>query len=52
MLSSFKKKPDRIFLNHGEIEAQKVFAERIRKEFDVNAAIPELHQEFDLSHDY
>ena len=47
-LKSFQKKPGRIFLNHGEFEAQKVFAERIRNEFKVNVEIPELHQEYDL----
>ena len=50
-LKSFQKKPGRIFLNHGEFEAQKVFAERIRNEFKVNVEIPELHQEYDLGED-
>ena len=48
-LKSFRKQPERIFLNHGEIEAQTIFAERIRKEFGINVAIPQLHEEFNLS---
>lgn len=48
-LKSFRKLPGRIFLNHGEIESLNIFADRIHKEFGVNAIIPELHQEFDLS---
>lgn len=47
-LNSFHKKPRRIFLNHGEIEGQKVFAERIRAEMSLICEIPELNQEFDL----
>lgn len=47
-LKSFRKQPKRIFLNHGEIEAQTIFAERIRKEFGIDVAIPQLHEEFDL----
>jgi len=47
-LKSFQKKPNRIFLNHGEFEGQKVFAERIRNDFKLKVEIPELHQEYDL----
>jgi metallo-beta-lactamase family protein len=50
-INSFTKKPERIFLNHGEIEAQTVFAERIHKEFGVDVAIPQLHEEFNLNCD-
>ena len=47
-LQSFNKLPERIFLNHGEIEAQTVFSDRIRSHFNVKIEIPELHQEYEL----
>lgn len=47
-LKSFQKLPDRVFLNHGETEAQKVFAERIRRELKLDVTIPALHEEFHL----
>jgi len=48
-MNSFSKLPSRIFLNHGELEAQNIFAVRIQCELRVKVEIPELHQEFDLS---
>jgi metallo-beta-lactamase family protein len=48
-LGSFQKPPERIFLNHGEPEAQAALAERIRSQFKISVEVPELHQEYDLS---
>lgn len=47
-IKAFSKQPSRIFLNHGEIEAQSVFADRIRNELQIEVEIPELHEEFEL----
>lgn len=47
-LKSFVRLPQQIFLNHGEAEAQKVFAERIQKETQIKVSIPSLHEEYKL----
>ncbi len=48
-LRSFQKLPERIFLNHGEPEAQTALAEKIHKSFEqIQIEIPQLHQEFEL----
>lgn len=47
-LRSFKEKPSRVFLNHGEASSQSILADRIRNELNLKVDIPELHQEFRL----
>ena len=47
-LSSFRKPPQLIFLNHGEPESQAVFQKRIQDEFKIRVEVPALHQEFKL----
>jgi metallo-beta-lactamase family protein len=47
-LGSFRKIPQQIFLNHGEIESQIVFQKKIEAKFKSKVEIPSLHQEFIL----
>ena len=49
-LESIQNKPKRIFLNHGEIESQTVFADRIKAKFPkIEVIIPKMHDIFELS---
>ncbi len=48
-VKGFTRKPNRIFLNHGEEEVQKEFAERLRRQFGVEVIIPDLNEEISLS---
>lgn len=47
-IGAMTKKPDTIFLNHGEPEAQMVFAEKLKNLFNINVIIPVEQQSFDL----
>lgn len=42
-VASFKRKPQKIFLNHGEPESQKVLAEKLKNELGLNVEVPQLH---------
>jgi metallo-beta-lactamase family protein len=48
-IRQFKRGPTRIFLNHGEPESQRVFADRLRRELGTDVEIPTLHREYDLA---
>ncbi len=47
-LSFVKPKPSNLFLNHGEFEAQTVFAKRISDNLQIEAQVPALHQVFSV----
>lgn len=47
-LKNFKKKPNKIFLVHGEPQAQNIFRVKIKDELKTEVVIPELYQEIDL----
>jgi metallo-beta-lactamase family protein len=47
-LKSFHAKPKKVFLNHGEPEAQKVLAELIRTNEGSEVAVPDLGESFNL----
>ena len=48
---SFIKKPDHIFLVHGEPEAQDVLREKIEKETNIKIDAPEFGETYELSED-
>lgn len=45
-VSSFKKKPSRIFLNHGEPTAMRAFQYRLKTELNIETVIPSENEEF------
>ncbi|MBN2853772.1 MAG: MBL fold metallo-hydrolase [Clostridia bacterium] len=47
-IESFKKKPEKIFLVHGEIDQINGFSQRIDEKFKIQTIIPELGQEFSI----
>ena len=47
-LRSFKEFPRQVFVNHGEPEASRSFAEAIRSEFDAEVVVPKAGEKFDL----
>lgn len=47
-LKKFKKKPSKIFLVHGEPQAQKIFQSKIKNELRIETIIPELYQKIKL----
>jgi metallo-beta-lactamase family protein len=47
-LRSFKEFPSQVFVNHGEPEASRSFAEAIRGEFDAEVVVPQPGQKYDL----
>jgi metallo-beta-lactamase family protein len=47
-LRSFKEFPRQVFVNHGEPEASRSFAEAIRGEFDAEVVVPQPGQKYDL----
>ena len=48
-VDSFVKKPNHIFLVHGEEESQKVLREKINENFDLPVSIPDYCESFDLT---
>lgn len=48
-VNSFVKKPNHIFLVHGEEESQKVLREKINENFDLPVSIPDYCESFDLT---
>ena len=47
-VDSFVKKPNHIFLVHGEEESQKVLRDKINENFDLPVSIPDYCESFDL----
>ena len=50
-LGKFKKKPQKIFIVHGEVEGQKVFAQKIQENYNLECIIPERGSSYDISAD-
>ena len=48
-VDSFVKKPNHIFLVHGEEESQKVLRDKINENFDLPVSIPDYCESFDLT---
>lgn len=48
-VDSFVKKPNHIFLVHGEEESQKVLRDKISENFDLPVSIPDYCESFDLT---
>ena len=48
-VDSFVKKPNYIFLVHGEEESQKVLRDKINENFDLPVSIPDYWESFDLT---
>ncbi|NOZ12442.1 MAG: MBL fold metallo-hydrolase [Acidobacteria bacterium] len=48
-LMGFNRPPERVFIVHGEPEASRSLAEKIRKQFHWKVTIPEFGQRFDLN---
>lgn len=48
-LKSFTKKPQKIFLVHGEPQAQNIWRVKIKDELGIQIVIPELYEEFELN---
>ena len=48
-VDSFVKKPNHIFLVHGEEESQKVLRNKINENFDLPVSIPDYCESFDLT---
>ena len=48
-VDSFVKKPNHIFLVHGEEESQKVLRDKINENFDLQVSIPDYCESFDLT---
>jgi len=47
-LKMFSKKPIKIFLIHGEPQAQEIFRVKIQDELKTEVVIPQLNEEFNL----
>ncbi len=47
-LKHLQKKPEMIFVNHGEVESALALAEKIKQEFGFNVCVPEKGQTFNL----
>ena len=45
----FNRPPERIFIVHGEPDASRALAEKIRGQFHWNVTVPEYGQRFDLN---
>lgn len=48
-IDAFKKKPENIFIVHGEYEAQEVFKDEITKKFGIKTYIPSYEETYDIS---
>lgn len=48
-VNSFVKKPNHIFLVHGEEESQKILRDKISENFDLPVSIPDYCESFDLT---
>ena len=47
-LRNFKEKPDKLFIVHGEPQAQNIFRVKIQDELSIYPIIPKLCEEFEL----
>jgi metallo-beta-lactamase family protein len=47
-IGAIKKKPEQIFIVHGELEAQKVLKEYIEQGFKINSIIPAYQEQYDI----
>lgn len=47
-ISNFKKKPEKIFIVHGEDEAQIVLSDKIKSELNIDTIIPSKYDTFDF----
>lgn len=47
-LRNFKEKPAKLFLVHGEPQAQNIFRVKIKDELGIEAIIPQINDEFEL----
>lgn len=45
----FQPLPERVFLNHGEVESLIALAKKLREEHGLKVIVPELNDEFDLA---
>ncbi|PHO07252.1 MBL fold hydrolase [Thermoanaerobacterium thermosaccharolyticum] len=50
-ISSFKKKPKKVFIVHGEDSAQKVLSEKIKHELNIETVIPSKYDTYDFESD-
>lgn len=50
-ISSFKRKPKKVFIVHGEDKAQKVFSDKIRGELNIDTVIPSKYDTYDFDAD-
>lgn len=50
-ISSFKKKPKKVFIVHGEDSAQKVLSEKIKDVFNIETVIPSKYDTYDFESD-
>lgn len=48
-LGSFKKKPQKVFVVHGEGDASKTLAEKIKDELNIEAVIPQYLEEIEIN---
>ena len=48
-VGAMTKKPDQIFIVHGEVEAQRVLSEYIEQGFKINTTIPAYQEQYDIN---
>ncbi|WHH59497.1 MBL fold metallo-hydrolase [Petroclostridium sp. X23] len=48
-LSGFSGKPKKIFIVHGEEEAQKVLSDKIKDQFNIECIIPDKHEKYSIT---
>jgi len=48
-IGAMKKKPEHIFIVHGEVEAQKVLSEYIEQGFRIKSTIPGYQEQYDIN---
>ncbi len=48
-IAAMKKKPEQIFIVHGETDAQKVLKEYIEQGFRINSTIPAYQEQYDIN---
>ncbi|MGE4284184.1 MAG: MBL fold metallo-hydrolase RNA specificity domain-containing protein [Clostridia bacterium] len=48
-LNAFSKKPKKVFIVHGEEDAQKAFAEKIKQEFNIECIVPDKYAVYSIT---
>ncbi|MBZ4645766.1 MAG: RNA-metabolising metallo-beta-lactamase [Clostridia bacterium] len=48
-IDAFKDKPKKIFIIHGEANSQKIFAEKIQQQFNIECIIPDKGETFSIT---